>query len=71
MNIPRGREIGVVASGKLEEEEARTRRPFVATLRVNNPGRQSLASSRKRVLRGGGEAISTPRANKAPRQSPP
>ena len=29
-------------------------KPFVETLRVTNPVRQSRASSRKRVLRGGG-----------------
>ena len=31
-----------------------TRKPFVGTLRVANPARQSLAGSRKRVLRGEG-----------------
>ena len=36
------------------EEEARTLKPFVGTLRVANPVRQSWAGSRKRVLRGGG-----------------
>jgi hypothetical protein len=41
-------------------QEARRRRiasnvkPFIATLRVTNPVRKSWASSRKRVLRGGG-----------------
>src|SRR5271157_4605067 len=41
-------------------QEARERRivtdvkPFIGTQRVNNPVRQSRASSRKRVLRGGG-----------------
>jgi hypothetical protein len=41
-------------------QEARERRiisnvkPFIETLRVTNPVRQSRASSRKRVLRGGG-----------------
>jgi hypothetical protein len=41
-------------------QEARERRivtnvkPFIGTLRVTNPVRQSRASSRKRVLRGGG-----------------
>ncbi len=41
-------------------QEARERRiisnvkPFKETLRVTNPVRQSRASSRKRVLRGGG-----------------
>ena len=41
-------------------QEARKRRiahnekPFIGTLRVTNPVRQSRASSRKRVLRGGG-----------------
>jgi hypothetical protein len=40
-------------------QEARERRiisnvkPFIGTLRVTNPVRQSRASSRKRVLRGG------------------
>ena len=29
-------------------------KPFIGTLRVTNPVRQSRASSRKRVLRGGG-----------------
>ena len=29
-------------------------KPFIGTLRVTNPARQSRASSRKRVLRGGG-----------------
>jgi hypothetical protein len=36
-----------------KEEETRTQKPFAGTLRVTNPVRQSLASSRKRVLRGG------------------
>jgi hypothetical protein len=36
------------------EEEPRTRKPFVGTLRVTNPAWQSRASSQKRVLRGGG-----------------
>src|SRR5262249_27463375 len=36
-----------------KEEETRTRKPFVATLRITSPARHSLASSRKRVLRGG------------------
>ena len=31
-----------------------TRKPFVGTLRVTSPARQSLASGRKRVLRGAG-----------------
>ncbi len=41
-------------------QEARKRRiianvkPFIEILRVPNPARQSWASSRKRVLRGGG-----------------
>jgi hypothetical protein len=41
-------------------QEARKRRitsnvkPFIGTLRVTNPVRQSRASSRKRVLRGDG-----------------
>jgi hypothetical protein len=30
-------------------------KPFIETLRVTNPVRQSRASSRKRVLRGGGQ----------------
>ena len=29
-------------------------KPFIGTLRVTNPARQSWTSSRKRVLRGGG-----------------
>src|SRR3954465_1991435 len=36
------------------EEEPRTRKPFVGTLRVSNPAWQSRASSQKRVLRGEG-----------------
>jgi hypothetical protein len=36
------------------EDEPRTRKPFVGTLRVINPVWQSRASSQKRVLRGGG-----------------
>lgn len=41
-------------------QEARKRRitsnvkPFIGTLRVTNPARQSWTSNRKRVLRGGG-----------------
>jgi hypothetical protein len=35
-----------------KEEETRTQKPSSGTLRVTNPVRQSLASSRKRVLRG-------------------
>ena len=37
-----------------KEEEPRTRKPFVGTLRVANPAWQSRASSQKRVLRGAG-----------------
>jgi hypothetical protein len=37
-----------------KENERRTRKPFVGTLRVINPVRKSRASSRKRVLRGEG-----------------
>ena len=37
-----------------KEEETRTRKPFVGTLRVSNPAWQSRASSQKRVLRGVG-----------------
>jgi hypothetical protein len=37
------------------EEEPRTRKPFVGTLRVANPAWQSWASSQKRVLRSGGQ----------------
>jgi hypothetical protein len=37
-----------------KEEESRTRKPFVETLRVSNPAWQSRASSQKRVLRGVG-----------------
>src|SRR3954452_438546 len=36
------------------EEEPRTRKPFVGTLRVSNPAWQSRAGSQKRVLRGEG-----------------
>ena len=35
------------------EEESFDSKPFIGTLRVTNPARQSRASSRKRVLRGG------------------
>ena len=37
-----------------EEEEPRTRKPFVGTPRILNPAWQSRASSQKRVLRGEG-----------------
>src|SRR5262249_56895005 len=37
---------------KAWERRKRKRKPFVGTLRVASPARQSLASSRKRVLRG-------------------
>ena len=46
--------------GLTSRQEARKRRiasnvkPFIGTLRVTNPVRQSRASSRKRVLRGDG-----------------
>jgi len=33
-------------------------KPFIGTLRVSNPARQSWTSSRKRVLRGGGKPSS-------------
>src|SRR5512135_2709915 len=43
------------APGKLGKGESDvTRKPFVGTLRVTSPARQSLASGRKRVLRGAG-----------------
>jgi hypothetical protein len=54
--VPRSQEFGMVPL----RQEARERRiisnvkPFIETLRVTNPVRQSRASSRKRVLRGGG-----------------
>ena len=61
---PPGPPLPVLAAGgqcarqSLGEEEAmsesKRRKPFVGTLRVTNPARQSLASSRKRVLRGAG-----------------
>jgi hypothetical protein len=40
------------SSGK--ENHLKNVKPFIETLRVTNPVRQSRASSRKRVLRGGG-----------------
>ena len=49
--IEKGSDIAPRSLGK--EEETRTQKPFAGTLRVTNPARQSLASSRKRVLRGG------------------
>jgi hypothetical protein len=36
-------------------ESSQNVKPFIETLRVTNPVRQSRASSRKRVLRGGGQ----------------
>ena len=36
-------------------ESSENVKPFIETLRVTNPVRQSRASSRKRVLRGGGQ----------------
>jgi hypothetical protein len=48
-------------------QEARKRRissnvkPFIGTLRVTNPVRQSWTSSRKRVLRGGGVTLTAKR----------
>src|SRR5271157_2130327 len=41
------------SSGK--ENHLKNVKPFIETLRVTNPVRQSRASSRKRVLRGGWE----------------
>ena len=50
-----------------KEEEPRTRKPFVGTLRVINPVRQSLASSRKRVLRGVGVTRTAKRRQRVPK----
>jgi hypothetical protein len=61
-------ENGDVAPGKLgkggRDVTIASRKPFVGTRRVANPARQSLASSRKRVLRGPGE---TPAAKRRQR----
>jgi hypothetical protein len=43
-----------VRQGSLGKEEVETQKPFIGTLRVSNPARQSWAGSRKRVLRGPG-----------------
>ena len=45
-----GLDLAPRSSGK---EDSSSWKPFVGTLRVTNPARQSWASSRKRVLRGG------------------
>ena len=37
-------------------------KPFIETLRVTNPVRQSRASSQKRVLRGDGRPLPLPRS---------
>ena len=50
-----------------KEDETRTQKPFIGTLRVTNPARQSLASSRKRVLRGGGATLPAKRRQPVPR----
>ena len=46
--------ITVLAPRSSGKENHLNVKPFVETLRVTNPVRQSRASSRKRVLRGGG-----------------
>ena len=43
-----------LASPRSSEKGDRYVKPFIGTLRVTNPVRQSRASSRKRVLRGDG-----------------
>jgi len=40
--------------GKEDDEHDVSWKPFIGTMRVTKPVRQSLASSRKRVLRGVG-----------------
>jgi len=45
---------GVLAPRSSGKENQSNVKPFIGTLRVTNPARQSWTSSRKRVLRGGG-----------------
>ena len=49
-----GIRYGVLAQEARERRIISNVKPFIGTLRVTNPVRQSRASSRKRVLRGGG-----------------
>jgi hypothetical protein len=46
-----GSDLAPRSSGKENQSNVK---PFIGTLRVTNPARQSWTSSRKRVLRGGG-----------------
>ena len=50
----RSKTICVLAPRSSGKENQSNVKPFIGTLRVTNPVRQSRASSRKRVLRGGG-----------------
>jgi len=47
-------ELGLTLRQGARERRISNVKPFIGTLRVTNPARQSWTSSRKRVLRGGG-----------------
>jgi hypothetical protein len=53
----RNQGIADIAPRSSEKEDHSNVKPFIGTLRVPNPARQSRASSRKQVLRGGGATL--------------
>jgi hypothetical protein len=54
---PAAKGIADIAPRSSEKEDHCYVKPFIGTLRVPNPARQSRASSRKQVLRGGGATL--------------